>query len=145
MSFEHNGKFIRLKKTPKVTTNTFKCECKDVEIGSYDNQIWVHAPAHMPKDMGYSLDACVAEEVMALWMLGITTTGCCCGHGKVYPYIGVSFEDIPRMKELGYTVQPNLSRPNGQNDEDSFVPMGKEYAQNLNRLKTAPATDTGNL
>jgi hypothetical protein len=95
------------------------CDCKDIEVGSYGNQIWVHAPAHMAKYNGYCLDRCVAEEVMQLWMKGITTTGCCCGHNKMEGFIGVIERDIPKMKELGYEVQFNQSRPN---DEDSFKP-----------------------
>jgi hypothetical protein len=99
--------------------NTFKCTCNNVEVGSYANQIWVHSPSHMYKVNGYCLDRCVAEEVMGLWMLGITTTGCCCGHGKVTPYIGVINKDIARMKEFGYS-------PTRSSDEDSFSPIGKE-------------------
>lgn len=102
----------------------FNCTCENVDVGSYSNQIWVHAPAHMPKSNGYCLDACVAEEVMGLWMLGIKTTGCCCGHGKLPPYIGVEFEEIPKMKKMGYQVRYNHNRPG---DEDSFIPMGKEH------------------
>ena len=115
-----------------------QCNCINIEAGSYANQIFVHAPAHMPKENGYCLDKCIAEEVMVLWQLGITTTGCCCGHGKLLPYIGVSDADIPVMKELGYRVQHNPNRPG---DEDSFVPMGKGYA--LSELLTAPGTGTG--
>ncbi len=83
----------------------FKCECQGVEIQSYKNQIWVHAPAHMPKANGYCIDLCIVQEIMQLWMLGITTTGCCCGHQKVEPYIGVSDEDCETMQELGYQEQ----------------------------------------
>lgn len=110
----------------------FKCTCVDVYPGTYANQIWAHAPAHMPKENGYGIDKCIAEEIMALWMLGITTTGCCCGHGKVPPYIGVIDEDIPRMKEFGYTVHFNSIRPD---DEDSFTPMGADHAQDILRAK----------
>jgi hypothetical protein len=106
----------------------FKCNCENVEPGTYANQIWVHAPAHMPKENGYCLDKCIAEEVMSLWMLGITTTGCCCVHGSHDPFIGVAFEDIDRMKEMGYTVRWNNARPG---DEDSFTPLGKEYVQGM--------------
>ena len=98
-----------------------KCRCNNVAMGSYDNQLWVHAPAHMAKANGYCLDRCVAEEIMQLWMKGITTTGCCCGHGKVAPFINVGTKDIPKMKKLGYLVAPNSCRPE---DEDSFYPKG---------------------
>lgn len=102
----------------------FKCTCENVELGTYANQMWVHAPAHMPKENGYCLDRCVAEEVMILWQLGITTTGCCCGHGTVAPFIGVEDEDIPRMKAMGYQVMFNRSRTG---DEDTFTPMGADH------------------
>ena len=98
------------------------CNCINVEVGSYNNQIWVHSPAHMPKDNGYCLDLCIAEEIMSLWRIGITTTGCCCGHSKSTGYIGVIDQDIPKMKSLGYSVQTNPLRPN---DEDSFIPKFK--------------------
>jgi len=51
--------------------------------------------------------------------LGITTTGCCCGHNKLYGFIGVVDEDIEEMIGLGYEVAFNPSRPN---DKDSFLP-----------------------
>ena len=101
-----------------------KCRCNNVQMGSYGNQLWVHPPAHMPKDNGYCLDRCIAEEVMQLWMKGIITTGCCCGHGKVAPFIGVATEDIPKMKEMGYQVAPNSCRTGG---EDSFTPTGHNH------------------
>ncbi len=66
------------------------------------------------------IDKCLLPEIIHLWERGIITTGCCCGHGiKNYAYIGVTFECIPRMKELGYKVQYNPCRPK---DEDSFYP-----------------------
>lgn len=104
---------------PSIVERLVKCQCVSVEVGSYDNQIWVHSPDHMQKENGYCLDRCVAEEVMQLWMKGITTTGCCCGHNKKEPFIGVIDADIPRMKLMGYEVAPNKNRPM---DEDSFYP-----------------------
>lgn len=104
------------------------CDCKNVAIGSYDNQIQIdnippHMIAHKMLQGGdpnsICLDKCIAEEVIDLWALGITTTGCCCGHNKLPGYIGVIPDDIPRMKELGYEVAFNPSRPG---DEDSFLP-----------------------
>ncbi|MFB6456524.1 hypothetical protein ACE38W_14720 [Chitinophaga sp. Hz27] len=75
----------------------------------------------MPKHNGYSLDRCIAEEVIMLWRHGITTTGCCCGHGKLPGFIGVIDSDINRMKSLGYKVWHNTTRPL---DQDSFIPIG---------------------
>jgi hypothetical protein len=104
------------------------CNCKNVAIGSYDNQVVTNLPHHMIayKAAGrfsnvdsICLDVCIAEEVQDLWLLGITTTGCCCGHNKMPSYIGVIPNDISRMKDLGYEVAFNPSRPD---DEDSFTP-----------------------
>lgn len=106
----------------------FKCSCVGINPGDYTNQIWVHAPAHMKNENGYCLDRCVAEEVMQLWILGIKTTGCCCGHGKDNSYIGVVDEDIEKMRIMGYKNRHNKCRPN---DKDSFIPMGHK---NLSRV-----------
>lgn len=103
------------------------CNCKNVEVGSYGNQVEVknlpsHMAAYKAKQGGANticLDKCIAAEVKRLWSEGITTTGCCCGHNKVDPYIGVISEDIPKMKALGYSVAFNIMRPG---DEDQFCP-----------------------
>ena len=92
------------------------CGCVNVEMGSYDNQVTVIFP--WSKEL-MGIDRCIVDEVFDLWCLGIKTTGCCCGHNKVEAHIGVTDEFIDKMKELGYKVQHNPSRPN---DEDSFVP-----------------------
>lgn len=104
------------------------CECSNIEIGSYDNLITVKVP---PKHMreyrkrtnflstSICIDKCISKEVQDLWAKGITTTGCCCGHNKVPGFIGVVFEDIQKMKDLGYKVHENKCRPG---DEDSFQP-----------------------
>lgn len=106
-----------------------RCGCINVEIGSYDNQVMItDLPPHMAKykakDGGdpnsICIDACLEKEIRSLWTSGITTTGCCCGHNKAEPYIGVIFSDIPKMKALGYTVKYNNCRPY---DEDSFIPQ----------------------
>lgn len=111
------------------------CDCVNVEFGSYDNQIEVVPPPHMVEyytKQGGSpticLDACVVVEVCKLWKLGITTTGCCCGHNKAEGFIGVIESDIPRMKQMGYHVAYNQSRPV---DEDSFIPKSVKYNEPL--------------
>jgi len=94
------------------------CNCVDVDIGSYDNQICLNAPEHMNYKF-LCIDKCLIDEIKYLWSLGIKTTGCCCGHNKIEGFIGVEFDDIPKMKALGYIVRRNEIRPN---DEDSFYP-----------------------
>lgn len=91
----------------------------------------------MPKDNGYCLDRCIAEEVMQLWMKGIVTTGSCCGHNKVPGYIGVDEKDIDKMKELGYVVLPNSL---DASREDSFVP--KSIKQKVDERQTVDKTQT---
>lgn len=99
------------------------CQCIDVYVGSYESQVELPRPSHMPargvESPTICVDKCLEEEIKYLWSMKITTTGCCCGHNKVYGFIGVLDKDIPRMKEIGYKVALNPIRPD---DEDSFRP-----------------------
>jgi len=97
------------------------CKCKNVEIGSYDNQVELRAPKWSRRGT-ICVDKCLATEIKELWKMGIRTTGCCCGHNKQQGFIGVSFPYIRKMKNLGYKVHFNPLRPN---DEDSFIPKTK--------------------
>lgn len=110
------------------------CDCIDVEMGSYKRQVMItdlpdHMKAYKEKAGGdpnsICVDECIYAEVRNLWSLGITTTGCCCGHNRQAPYIGVIPADIDRMKEMGYIVQHNPSRPG---DEDTF------YSKTIKKL-----------
>lgn len=99
------------------------CKCENIEIGSYENQVELDRPPQMKgrtegsKNDVLCIDACLETEIKTLWDLGIRTTGCCCGHNINPGYIGVIDEDIPRMKNLGYTPQHNPFRPGA---EDTF-------------------------
>lgn len=103
------------------------CSCVNIEVGSYGNQVELPRPPQMigRKEGSESdticVDRCISEEVQYLWSLGISTTGCCCGHnrGNEYPHIGVIDSDIEKMNELGYVVQPNNLYPERQ---DAFIP-----------------------
>ena len=90
---------------------------------------WEDESQRRPKCV--SIDKCLLPEIIQLWEKGIRTTGCCCGHGNInMAYIGVRFEDIDKMKELGYKVYFNHHRPN---DEDSFIPKTKlQYGKSKN-------------
>lgn len=95
-------------------------QCKDIEFGTGDCAYNIHLPWLVDgKAKMVNIDKCLLPEIIHLWELGIKTTGCCCGHGKEEPFIGVAFEDIDRMLELGYKVCPNKYRPR---DRDSFYP-----------------------
>lgn len=100
--------------------------CNDIKSGSYDCSYSIQTPFITPSIAGdkkkkyVNIDKCLLPEILQLWEQGIKTTGCCCGHGNTnMAYIGVVFEDIDRMKSMGYTVAFNPCRPN---DEDSFYP-----------------------
>lgn len=100
--------------------------CNDIKFGTYDCAYNIMPPfkCGFNEDFKYvAVDKCLIKEVIELWEKGIRTTGCCCGHGDIdNAYIGVNFEDIPKMKKLGYKVYYNPNRPN---DEDSFIPKTK--------------------
>lgn len=83
-----------------------KCDCIDIEMGSYDNQIEVKAPEWSSRNT-ICLDTCIADEVQGLWKKGIITTGSCCGHNKVDPMINVIPEMHKRMVYLGYDWKVN--------------------------------------
>lgn len=74
------------------------CQCENVEIGSYDNQVELPTPRHMLEigNIGClefrattCVDRCIAPLVQALWAAGVVTTGCCCGHNKMPGFVGI--------------------------------------------------------
>jgi len=92
------------------------CNCKDIEIGSYGNQVMLtdlppHMKIHKAKQGGdpnsICVDTCLKDEILALWALGITTEGCCCGHNKLPAMINVTEKDEPLMEKLGYIYTTN--------------------------------------
>lgn len=105
------------------------CFCENVKIGSYDNQIELQIPdcmadyrelrrrEHFPETI--CVDACLGDEIQELWRQGIKTTGCCCGHNYLPPFIGVEPEFEKRMLHLGYKIQLNENDPKRT---DSFIP-----------------------
>lgn len=69
-----------------------------------------------------SIDKCLLPELLSLWEQGIHTTGCCCGHAKLPPFISVRESDILRMESLGYEHGLNHCRPE---DKSTFLPKTK--------------------
>lgn len=80
------------------------CNCKDIEIGSYDRQTSMKHPFETKRgNNGWvCVDTCLVQEVAELWHLGIKTLESCCGHNKVDGYIAVENDDVEKMIELGY-------------------------------------------
>ena len=96
------------------------CDCVDIEMGSYDNQVTVWNPHYKTKEREFiEVDKCIAKELMKLWGLGIVTTGSCCGHNITVGYIGVTEEYKNIMRVMGYKNRFNDSRPD---DDCSFIP-----------------------
>jgi hypothetical protein len=75
------------------------CNCKNIEIGSYDNQDWLINWWNFKK---IYIDKCLITEMYFLWSKKIRTTGCCCGHNKKKPYINVIESDHEKMVNLNY-------------------------------------------
>lgn len=102
--------------------------CTEIDFGTYNCAYNIMLPYLVNDGAGkmepktVAVDKCLLPEILRLWETGIKTTGCCCGHGRNAPFIGVKQECIQQMKRLGYTVVHNPCRPD---DEDSFVPKTK--------------------
>lgn len=55
------------------------------------------------------VDACIAEEIKALWEAGIWTRGCCCGHNGKYGNLNVIVakkENPKRAAEVLEEIDP---------------------------------------
>ena len=107
------------------------CNCDNISVGSYDNQVELDPPPHMTplrnclweikRFQKVCVDKCISEEILNLWECGITTIGCCCGHNREPAYIQVIENDKSKMISMGYEVQGGLSGKN----ESCFVPKTK--------------------
>ncbi len=100
------------------------CNCINIKMGSYKNQVILK----MPNSQLMGIDKCIAEEIKYLWLLGIKTTGCCCGHNIQEGYIGVAEKDIETMKK-GYKLHFNKWN---LNDESCFIPKSHYKNGKLN-------------
>jgi hypothetical protein len=81
------------------------CDCVDVEMGSYKNQVPM---VPFWKDEPIGIDKCLSSEISDLWDDGIVTTGCCCGHNKAIPMINVLPEYHHAMVARRYEFWENL-------------------------------------
>lgn len=81
-----------------------RCDCVEVEIGSYANSVALYPPPSLGLTrVPVTVDRCIAGEVEALWSHGVVTTGNCCGHNKARGFI--STKDAASrglMLALGY-------------------------------------------
>jgi len=81
------------------------CNCKNIEMGSYDNSYAIQKP--FGRKNFINVDKCIIREILDLWEAGIETAGCCCGHNKVKPMINVSKSHHDKMIELNYKFYLN--------------------------------------
>lgn len=86
------------------------CNCKNIEVGSFNNQILLD---HPNLNHPVWVDACIADEIRDLLSKGVKTIGSCCGHNKLIPCIAVAPESIVLMEKLGYRHQFNRLVPTG--------------------------------
>lgn len=76
---------------------------------------------HLYKTGQIEIDDCLVNEIVGLWLMGIHTRGCCCGHNKLTGYIEVERTDIPKMIAHGYKFFTEKE----YNDFDTFVPKSE--------------------
>ena len=119
----------------------FSCTCTGVDMGSYDSAVELVPPSFMPREdgRGICVDACLALEITQLWSRGIRTTGCCCGHGRLEPTIGVSDESAEEMLAAGYVRHPN------PHDPDAHVFQAKSGWPARPAAPTQSAAQTGEV
>ena len=76
------------------------CNCVNIKAQTYDNATAINKP--FGRGNVVSIDNCILGEIKSLWSKGIKTTGCCCGHNYLLPFIGVEQEHYNTMRSLGY-------------------------------------------
>lgn len=89
---------------PSLIIKINMCNCKNVQMGSFENQIQIR---HKNLPHPIWVDACIAEEVISLLSKGVKTVASCCGHNKAVPSIAVAPESVRQMEDLGYKHHPN--------------------------------------
>jgi len=106
------------------------CNCKNVEIGSYDNQIILgyypvmreYADNRLKEGLsnyGICVDRCIVDQVVELWEAGIRTYGSCCGHNKTEGFINVGEEDYEKALLLGFEPYVFDKKPYDLNRRDT--------------------------
>ena len=89
--------------------NCKKCECKNITPQSqecYDQMIMFDVEF---SDRKICIDPCLTDEIQELWQEGVITTGSCCGHNKVEPFINVDTDSEILMIGLNYEFWMNES------------------------------------
>ena len=82
------------------------CDCL-IKVLSQNLGMLQQTYIELPNGKTVNIDRCLEKEIKYLLSKGVVTTGCCCGHNFLLPYIGVTKESIPLMKKLHYKVEYN--------------------------------------
>ena len=101
--------------------------CKYSPIGEYRCYKHVKIKRGFLGDL-IAVDVGLAHEVDELiHKHGISTVGCCCGHGKMNAFIQVADQSVQKMHELGYKQLPVDEYGNGVNcfEPKTYLPIIK--------------------
>ncbi len=84
------------------------------ECGDQKSSITIWMPPHWVASRDprcFSVDACIASEIMKLMHHGIRTMNCCCGHGTDDGIVLVEENEKTRytMEQLGYGIKNELT------------------------------------
>lgn len=104
---------------------------KCCNVGTYDCQQLVIYNNDQRRIIG--IDKCLVPEIQSLWLRGITTIGCCCGHKKGTSYIQVDQFDAEKMSRLGYQRQePKMDSEGFLYGLDCFTSKTKAPIKEIN-------------
>ena len=68
------------------------------------------------------VDRCLAPELQSLWVRGVETAGCCCGHFEKDGFIQVIPEHVATMRSLGYEERQPVEIDGRLMGENAFKP-----------------------
>lgn len=91
------------------------CNCPkyiiDDDAARYRRQVIMRPPW---QERTVCVDSCISSHIQALWDNGIRTTGCCCGHNIMRPWVSVPDEYLDVMK-INYKARPLDANGHGAN------------------------------
>ena len=73
----------------------------------WGEEIIVNLPDHINSDRDertVSIDSCIVDQIQDLWLAGVTTLGCCCGHGKSAPSVIIDSGYSPLETARAFSV-----------------------------------------